>query len=335
MRVAVWHNNRDIRLEEVPRPTPGPREMLVKVVACGICGSDVVEWYRLPRAPLVQGHEVGAEVVEVGAEVAGFGPGDRVCVAPKVPCLECKYCRGGHYPACPNVKARLPGAFAEYVLVPEAIVERGTYRLPAHLSFDAGTFVEPLGCAVRAQHLAGLAAGQSILILGAGMSGLLHVKLARARGCRVAVADVNAERLKLARAYGADVTLDAAGDLPAQLQAALGGKADVVMMCTGALPAVAHAWGCVDKGGAVVFFAVPGPEQPVTVPLNQFWTQDVRVLTAYYAGPPDLAEALGLLAQRTITVEELITHRLPLADVARGFALVQGGRESLKVIINP
>ncbi|MBI5478516.1 MAG: alcohol dehydrogenase catalytic domain-containing protein [Deltaproteobacteria bacterium] len=334
MKVAVWHNNRDIRIEEVPRPTPGPREMLVRVMSCGICGSDLVEWYRLPRAPLVQGHEVGAEVAEVGAVVAGYRPGDRVCVAPKVPCLECQYCRAGHYPVCPHVKVRLPGAFAEYILVPEVIVERGTYRLPASLSYDQSTFIEPLACVVRAQRLAGLAMGQSALILGSGMSGLLHVKLARARGCRVAVADVNPERLALARANGADFTLDAA-DLPARLPAALGGKADVVMLCTSALTAVADAWRCVDKGGAVVFFAVPGPEQQVTVPLSEFWTQDIRVLTAYYCGPPDLAESLRLLATGTIAVEDMITHRLPLQEIARGFGLVREGRESLKVIIRP
>jgi L-iditol 2-dehydrogenase len=335
MRVAVWHNNRDIRIEEVPRPTPGPRELLIRVMSCGICGSDVVEWYRLPRAPLVQGHEVGAEVVEVGAEVAGYRPGDRVCVAPKVPCLECRYCRAGHYPVCPNVKVRLPGAFAEYVVVPELIVERGTYRLPASMSYDQATFIEPLACAVRAQHLAGLAAGQTILILGSGMSGLLHVKLARARGCRVTVADVNQERLALARANGADFALEAGVDLTVRLQEVVGGKADVVMMCTAALPAVADAWRCVDRGGAVVFFAVPGPEQPVTVPLNSFWMQDTRILTAYYCGPPDLVEAIRLLESRTIAVDDMITHRLPLKEIARGFGLVLDGRESLKVIIRP
>jgi len=104
MKVALWYNNRDIRIEDVSRPLPGPREMLVKVISCGICGSDIVEWYRLPRAPLVQGHEIGAEVVEVGRAVSGYVPGDRVCIAPKVPCLDCPYCREGHYPVCPNAR---------------------------------------------------------------------------------------------------------------------------------------------------------------------------------------------------------------------------------------
>jgi L-iditol 2-dehydrogenase len=335
MKVAVWYNNRDIRIEDAPRPKPGPGEMLIKVISCGICGSDVVEWYRLPRAPLVQGHEIGAEVVEVGAGLKDYRPGDRVFVAPKVPCLECRYCRAGHFPVCPNVKVRLPGGFAEYVLVPEVLVQRGTYRLPESMSYDTATFIEPLACVVRSQHLAGVEPEQTVLVLGCGMSGLLQVKLAAARGCRVVATDLNPDRLALARRYGAAVTLDAAGDVPRALVAESGRKADVVILCTSALPAVEQAWACLDKGGAVVFFAVPGPDKPVTVPLNAFWTQEVRILTSYYCGPPDLVEALRLLDDKTIEVESLITHRLPLEDIARGFRLVIEGRESIKVIVKP
>ena len=335
MKIAVWYNNRDIRIMDQPRPKPGPREMLVKVMACGICGSDIVEWYRLPRAPLVQGHELGADVVEVGAEVTRFKPGDRVCIAPKVSCMECRYCRAGHHPVCPNVKVRLPGAFAEFILVPAELLERGTYRLPDHLTYDQSTFIEPLGCVVRSQHLAGISAGHSVLVMGSGMSGLLQVKLAKARGCRVAVSDMSASRLELVRRNGADLVLNAAGDVPEQLRAGFGGKAEAVILCTSALPAVAQAWKCVDKGGAIVFFSVPNPDKPVVVPLNEFWTQEIRILTSYYCGPADLAEALGLLDKGTIRVEDMITHRLPLEDIARGFELVLQGRESLKVLIYP
>ncbi len=335
MKVALWYNNRDIRIEDVPRPKPGPREMLVKVWSCGICGSDIVEWYRLPRAPLVQGHEIGAEVVEIGEAVSEYVPGDRVCIAPKVPCFECHYCRDEHYPVCPNVKVRLPGGYAEYILVPEDLVEKGTYRLPDTMSYDRSTFIEPLACVVRAQNLAGVKKGQTVLVMGCGMSGLPQVKLAKAKGCRVAATDVNPDRLALARKNGADATSDASFDVPELLRAELGGKADVVILCTSALSAVAQAWKCVDKGGAVVFFAVPGPEKQVSVPLNEFWTQEVRILTSYYCGPPDIVEAMRLLKTETIEVEDMITHRLPLKDIARGFRLVIDGRESLKVIIKP
>lgn len=335
MRVALWYNNRDIRLEDVPTPKPGPKEILIKVISCGICGSDIVEWYRLPRAPLVQGHEIGAEVVEAGRAVAACKPGDRVMVAPKVPCLDCHYCREGHYPVCPNVKVRLPGGFAEYILVPEALVDKGMYHLPEAISYDQSTFIEPLACVVRAQNLAGIKKGQAVLVMGCGMSGLLQVKLAKAKECRVAATDVNPARLALAKKNGADLVLDAAGDVSERMAAELGRKADIVVLCTSALSAVAHAWKCVDKGGAVVFFAVPGPDKQVTVPLNEFWTQEMRILTSYYCGPPDIVEAMKLLETKRIEIEDMITHRLPLSDIARGFQLVIDGRESIKVIIKP
>ncbi len=335
MKVSMWYNNRDIRIEEAPTPRPGPREMLAKVMSCGICGSDVVEWYRLPRAPLVQGHELGALVAEVGDAVTKFKPGDRVFIAPKAPCLKCRYCREGHHPQCSVVKERLPGAFAEYVLAPEIIVENGTLLLPDNVSYDQSTFIEPLACVVRAQRLARVKEGQSVMVLGCGMSGLLHVKLAHARGARVAAADINPGRLAFARKVGAAVTINAAEDVAKRLAAETGRLADVVLLCTSAMPAVEAAWSCVDQGGTVVIFAVPGPEKPTTVPLNDFWRKEITILTSYYCGPPDWEESLGLIASGRIVVDDMITHTLPLRETARGFRLVLDGQESLKVIIRP
>jgi len=335
MKAAVWYNNRDIRIEEVPLRSPGPGEMQVKVVSCGICGSDIVEWYRLPRAPLVQGHEIGAEVVEVGASVDRFKPGDRVFIAPKVPCGTCSYCRGGHFPQCTEVKERLPGGFAEYILVPEVLIEKGTYLLPGSISYDWSTFIEPLACVVRSQRLAGLKDGQSVLVLGCGMSGLLQIQLAKRKRCAVAATDIAGRKLGYARSFGADLAMPADGEVPKRLTDFLHKKADVVLLCTSALSAVEQAWACVDKGGAIVFFAVPGPDKTVTVPINDFWTKEVRILTSYYCGPPDIQEAMQLLAGGAIDVERMITHRLPLEDIVRGFQLVLSGEEAVKVIIKP
>jgi L-iditol 2-dehydrogenase len=335
MKVAKWYNNRDIRIEEVPTPEPGPTEMRVKVMSCGICGSDIVEWYRLPRAPLVQGHEIGAEVVEVGAAVTKFKPGDRVFIAPKVPCMKCEYCRNGHYPVCSAVKERLPGGFAEYVLAPQTLIDHGAYLLPDSITYDQSTFIEPLACVVRAQRLAGLQEDQTVLVMGSGMSGLLHVKLARAKKCRVLATDINPRRLETAAVYGAQQTFDAAENVAERLLAANGRKVDVVILCTSAMSAVEQAWQCVDKGGAIVFFTVPAPDKTVTIPINAFWTREIRVLTAYYCGPPDIADAIELIATRTVTVDDMITHHLPLKDIGQGFQLVMDGRESIKVIIKP
>jgi L-iditol 2-dehydrogenase len=304
-------------------------------MACGVCGSDIVEWYRLPRAPLVQGHEIGAEVVKVGEGVRAFAPGDRVFIAPKVACLTCRYCREGHHPQCTEVKGRLPGGFAEYVLVPRDLVERGIYRLPDSMSHEVATFIEPLGCVVRAQRLAGVHEGQTVLVLGSGMSGVLNVRLAKSCGATVIATDVSDRRLEFARRSGADLVLHASADVPERIVREFGRKADVVVVTTSALPAFDQAWRAVDSGGAVVLFAVPGPEKQVVVPVNDFWRREIRILTSYYCGPTDLTQAMSLIQNRQVAVEDLITHRLPLNDAAAGFALLLQGDASMKVIINP
>ena len=335
MKVALWYNNKDIRIKNVPTPKPKPKEMLVKVISCGICGSDIVEWYRLPRAPLVQGHETGAEVVAVGKSVEKFKPGNRVFIAPKVPCMKCYYCKHGHYPQCSEVKERLPGGFAEYILVPEILIENGTYLLPDNITFDQGTFIEPLACVVRAQKLAGVKKGQSVLIIGCGMSGLLNLKLASTKGCKIIAADINRKKLEIAKQMGADITINSADDISKQLVKESCKKADVVFLCSSADSAVEQAWMCVDKGGVIVLFAVPGPDKKVIVPVNDFWMKEITILTSYYCGPPDIIEAMKLIEWRHIVVDDLITHRPPLAEIVKGFQLVTDGRQSIKVIIKP
>ncbi len=335
MRTAVWYNNRDIRIESADRPVPGPEEILVKILACGICGSDIVEWYRLPRAPLVPGHEIGGEVVEVGAAVETVRPGDRVFIAPKIPCMQCDYCKNGHFPVCPHVKERLPGGFAEYIRVPAALVQNGTYKLPDAISADQSTFIEPLACVVRAQNLSAVKKEQTVMIFGCGMSGLLHVKLAKTKGADVAAVDIRPERLDFAARAGADLILNAAEDVPGRLLAKNGRKADVILLCTSALSAIEQAWACLEKGGRIVFFAVPAPGKDVIVPINDFWMNEVTILTSYYCGPPDIVQAMKLIESDRIQVDELITHRLPLNDISKGFELVMEARASIKVIIKP
>ena len=335
MKVAKWYNNNDIRIENMPKPKPGRNEILVKVISCGICGSDTVEWYRLPRAPLIPGHEFGAEVVETGGSVTEFKPGDRVFVAPKVPCMNCYYCKKGHHPVCSNVADRLPGGFAEYVLVPASIVTYGTYILPDTISYDQSTFIEPLACVVRAQNLSAIQEEQTVLVIGCGMSGLLHVKLGKAKNCKIIATDINAQKLVYAERAGADVTIDAGENVPEILLARNGRKADVVILCAAALSAVEQAWNSVDKGGTIVFFTVPAPDKKVEIPLNYFWTREVKILTSYYCGPPDILEAIQLLQKGTIIVDDLITHKLPLDDIVKGYQLVIEGKESIKVIITP
>ena len=338
MRAAVYYNNEDVRIEELPKPEIGPGEFLFKVMACGICGSDVLEWYRIETAPRVLGHEATGELVEVG-EGVGYRIGDRVFVSHHVPCGRCRYCLGGHHTACETLHATNydPGGFSEYVRVPRINVERGIHILPDDLSFEDGTFIEPLGCVVRGQKLARIEERDTVLILGSGVSGLLHLQLARLRGAqKIVVTDVNDYRLRAATRFGADAVVRADEDVPKRVRALNGGRpADLVVVCTGATSACEQALECVDRGGAVLYFAVPEPSVRIPVPMTEFWRNEITILTSYGAGPADLGEAMRLISHRQINVHDMITHRLSLAETGLGFKLVAEAKESLKVIIEP
>jgi L-iditol 2-dehydrogenase len=321
MKVAMYYNNNDVRLEEMPKPTISDNELLIKIMACGICGSDVVEWYRMPRAPLVQGHEMSGEIVEVGPGITKFKIGDRVFVAPKVGCDNCKTCNDGHQSICPNVKVRMPGAFAEFVCVPEEL-QKAVFSLPHNVSYEKATFIEPLACAIRAQKLANVKQGDSVLMIGSGISGLLHIKLARIKGVDVTAIDINEKRLEYARKFGANT--DKADK-----------KFNVIILCAAALNAFETAWKSIDLGGRIVLFTVPGPDKQVVVPVNDFWRKEIKIITSYYCGPDDLQESMKYIFSGKITVEDMITHRLPLEEIQKGFHLMTQPSESLKIIIEP
>lgn len=339
MRVAVYYNNRDIRIEERPVPTIGPDEMLVKILASSICGSDILEWYRIKQAPRVLGHEIAGIVAEVGQAVEKFKVGDRVTVTHHVPCLTCRYCMSGHTTACTTLHQTNfdPGGFAEYVRVPRINVDRGTFLLPPELSFEEGTFVEPLACVLRGQKVAGVRPGQTILVLGSGISGLLHIKLAVAAGAgRIIATDISPYRLKMAKNFGADVVFPAADLTSDRLRSVNDGHlADRVLVCAGALSAAEQALQCVDRGGTILFFAVPHPDDRLTIPINNFWRNDITLLTSYAADGSDLTETIEILRNGQVQVVDMITHRFPLEDIGLGFELMVRAEESLKIIIQP
>lgn len=339
MRVAMYYNNGDVRLEEVPRPQIGPGEVLVRICASGICGSDVMEWYRVRKAPLVLGHEIAGDICQVGEGVASYKVGDRVFVSHHVPCNTCRYCLRGHHTACETLHTTNfdPGGFAEFVRVPPLNVDRGILALPDTVSYEAGSFVEPLACVVRGQQVAGLQPGETVLVLGSGISGLLHVLLARTLGAsRIIATDIDDYRLKLAKELGADATLSASEDVPARVRELNQGRpADLVIVCTGARSAFDQALVSVDRGGTVMCFAPTDPGVTLPVPVNDFWRNSITLMPSYGASPRDLAVSLDLIAAGRVPVEKMITHRLSLAEAGHGFQLVADAQESMKVILEP
>jgi L-iditol 2-dehydrogenase len=339
MLVAMYYNNKDVRIQEMPKPTIGDDELLFKVMASGICGSDVTEWYRVPKAPKVLGHEATGVIAEIGKNVKGHKIGDRVFVSHHVPCNKCRYCLRGHHTACETLHTTnyFPGGFAQYVRVPKINVENGIYNLPNSMSFEEGTFIEPLACVIRGQRLSELKKNDSLLIIGGGLAGILHTQLAQAKGVQnIMVADINPFRLKQAEKFGAHHTINAKENISQNLKAINEGHlADQVIVCTGATPAALAALDCVEKGGSILFFAVPDPTVRIPLPITDFWRNEITVKTSYGAAPGDLEESLAYLQRKAIDVESMITHRLSLEEAGEGFRLVANAGESLKVILEP
>jgi L-iditol 2-dehydrogenase len=221
--------------------------------------------------------------------------------------------------------------------VPKINVQYGVYKLPDDMSFEEGTFIEPLACVARGQRLASLQKDDSVLIIGGGISGILHAQLAKFKGVQnVVVADINQYRLGLAKKFGADHALDAKENLPQKLKKVNDGRlADQVIVCTGATSAALTALDCVESGGTILFFAVPDPTVKVPLPINQFWRNEITLRTSYGAAPNDLEESMAVLASKRLNVKDMITHRLSLREAQEGFRLMAEAGQSLKVILEP
>jgi L-iditol 2-dehydrogenase len=337
----MYYNNQDIRLEEMPTPRIRPSELLVKIHSSGICGSYVLEWYRKDKAPMVLGHEIAGEIVELGKGIEGFRVGDRVTATHHVPCFRCHFCLNGHETACDTLMSGThfdPGGFCEYVRLPKINVDRGTWKIPEDVSYDEATFVEPLACVLRGQRRVGMEPAKSVLVLGSGISGILHIILAKSLGAsRIIASDVTEYRRVAAQRFGADHTLRADQDIPTFFRKLNGGiGADIVIVCTGAIKAIKQAMHTVESGGIILFFAPT--IQGATIPLsinNLFWRRDITLTTTYAGAPADCVNALKLIRAKRIPVNDMITHHFGLAETVEGFKLVEQGNESIKVIIRP
>jgi L-iditol 2-dehydrogenase len=336
---AFYYNNHDVRIEEIPVPNIDDDEALLKVMASGICGSDVIEWYRVPKAPRVLGHEATGVIDKVGSKVKGVKVGDRVFVSHHVPCNQCRYCQRGSHTACHTLHTTnyYPGGFSQYIRVPKINIDFGIYKLPEDMSFEEGTFIEPLACVSRGQRLSGLKKDDTVLIIGGGISGILHTQLAKFKGLEnIVVADINPYRLELAKKFGATQTLNAKENLPQKLKEINNGRlADQVIVCTGATSAALTALDCVENGGTILFFAVPDPTVKLPVPINQFWRNEITMQTSYGAAPNDLEESMRVLATKQLNIKDMITHRLSLREAQEGFRLMAEAGQSLKVILEP
>ncbi|MFH9005869.1 alcohol dehydrogenase catalytic domain-containing protein [Streptomyces afghaniensis] len=335
MRIARYYDNRSVRVESMPRPVIADGEVLVRVMASGICGSDVLEWFRVPKSPRILGHEISGVVAE--SRTDAFAVGDRVVVRNQIPCGACHPCRHGHHAVCERQVEIEPGGMAEYVRVPAELAGRGLTPLPPGLSFQAGTLAEPLACTLHAQALARIEPHQCVVVLGCGVFGLLHVQVALGAGVeRVIAVDKVDFRTDAARRAGAALVLGPDADLPSEVRRINDGRlADVVVLATGAAEALVTASSALARHGTLLLFGAPEPRTPVPLTLNElFWRRELTMVSSYGAGDVDLARGLELLEKGVVDGEAMITHNVPFAEVQRAFATVTEARDSLKVVLD-
>jgi L-iditol 2-dehydrogenase len=338
MRAAIYHGAGDVRVEEYPMPDPpAAGELLVRVRACGVCGSDVTDWYMTPRAPTVLGHEPAGDVVAVGAGVTTFAEGDRVAIHHHVPCMVCDVCRRGHYTNCPTFKrTRLfPAGMAEYVRIPAEIVERDILKLSDDQPYEVGALVEPVGCCVRALDRANIQRGDTVLIIGAGFNGIVMALLAPHWGAaRVAVLDRLPIRIQRAESLGLTCFNVDDVDLHEQVKAWSGGKGPhAVLVTPSAQPAMDLGFALAAPGATVLLYAPWQPDKTWALNMNKLLFGEITVTGTYSASPHDTRRALALMTEGQLDPNVLITHRFPLAEADKAWHLTKAAGDSLKVIV--
>ncbi len=338
MKAAVFHPPHEIKIEDRPIPKIGPGEILMKVLACGVCGTDVLKISRsLPKEPIVLGHELVGKVMEVGEGVARIQREDRVVVAHHVPCGHCHYCLRDNPSMCRKFKTTNldPGGFSQYLRIPPQHVERVTFRVPDSLSDDEVIFTEPLACCVRNVRRAGLLPGDFAVVVGMGSIGLMMIQLLKLLPITVLATDLKPERLELAKKLGADhVLLGNDSQIPATIQEHTQNRgADVVMFTAGSGRIFQEAVSWVRDGGRLNLFATLS-EKPVEVNLDTLYHHEITVFSSYSPSPEDLVEAHRLLVEGKIRVKPLVSHHLKLEELQKGIDLLVK-QEAMKVIINP
>jgi L-iditol 2-dehydrogenase len=343
MKALVLQQYNSLQIEDVPQPDCGPDEVLLRVRACGICGSDIHGMDGSTgrrRPPIIMGHEAAGEIAVVGSGVRGFQTGDRVTFDSTVYCGRCQYCIAGDIHLCDNRRVlgvsceeyRQHGAFAQYVAVPARIL----YRLPDEVSYERAALVEPTSIAFHAVHRMKIQLGEAAVVIGTGMVGLLVVQALRAAGCGQLIAvDVDPHRLELACELGADVGLDPNQvDVPAEVARLTAGRgADVAAEVVGNTVTVQTAIHCLRKGGQLSLVGNLSPN--IELPLQAVVTRELTLLGSC-ASRGDYPACLEMIARGRIRVDPLISATAPLDDGAEWFRRLYAGEQGmLKVVLQP
>jgi len=337
MKVAMYYSQKDIRIEEMSTPEISADEALIRMRACGICGSDLMGWYLKNRAPLVLGHEPAGIIVKKGEKVKEFEIGDRVFVHHHVACLTCHLCLHGDYTLCEQFHMTniFPGGFAEYFKVPAPNLQVDTLKIPDKISFEEATFIEPVGCCLRALEKCHIKPGDSVAIIGAGVTGIIHVALSKILGAsKVFVSDLADHRLSIAEKFGADFVVNPEKeDFQEVVKAENGRGTDLAIITAPSLEAYKAGLNVCRQGGKLCLFAPTDPGRYWQISPKELFFSEIKIIPSYSTSHIETREALELIKTGRIRVKDLITHCFNLEDAAKAFKTALESKESLKVII--
>ncbi len=340
MKVAVYYNNQDVRVEDRPIPQPKPDEFLVKTKACGVCVADTMEWYLTPRAPLTLGHEAVGVVEEIGNKIHNLKVGDRVAVHHHIPCLVCEHCRRGNFTMCEVFRKTHihPGGFSEYFTASAAHAERDTLILPENVSFKAGTLVEPLACIIHAIQKAGVKAGDSVALIGTGTMGLMFIQCLQYWGVRkLVVYEMLDWRINKAMEFGAQNVWKPGNDPQVELEKVKdlfqSDGADKVFIAAKDISAMELGMNLVNKGGTVMFFATPKPEESIEIFPSHIFFNEITITSTYSANHLDTRMALDLIASGDVWAEKIVSHCYPIEKLSEAILQTVSRRESLKCVV--
>ncbi|MDI6864206.1 MULTISPECIES: zinc-dependent dehydrogenase [Thermodesulfovibrio] len=341
MRVAKLYKFGDIRIEEIPLPEPSPKEALVRVKACGICSGDVMPWYIEKKAPLVLGHEISGEIIKIGDKIKSeisLKEGDRVAVHHHAPCMSCFFCKRGDFVQCETWKKSkiIPGGLAEYIVVPEVNLKNDTLRLPDSVSFEEGALVEPVACVVKSLKRANIKKGDTIVVIGLGVMGQIHIMLAKEFGAeRVIGADMVSFRLKKALQAGADYVIDVSQkNIYEEIKKITDGlMAQEVIVGPGNVNLITDSLKLVSRGGTLLIFTPTPPEEKLSFSVNDIYFNDITITTSYSCGSDDMKRALNFIETGIVRSNLLITHRFKLNETKKAYDITALAKDSLKCMI--
>jgi len=346
MKAAVLKGIENLEMEDISRPNPSSQEILIKVKACSICGTDIRVYHhghKHMRFPRITGHELSGEIVEIGKRVEGHKLGEKVAIAPAIPCGRCHYCRRGMQSMCINLTAigyHYDGGFAEFMVVPEDAVRNGCVNtIPSELSFEEAALAEPLACAINGQQLSQIDLGNTVVVVGAGPLGCIHLQLAKAKGAsRTILVELSRERIDFAKKFAfPDIVINPSSENAIQRikEETEGRGADRIIVSCPSGKAQEESLSMVAPRGIINFFGGLPLDNPfIKFNSNLIHYGEFYVVGTHGSAPYHNELALSFISQKKVRIKELVTHRLPLERLEEGLALAES-KKGMKILINP